>query len=1101
MADRDKVDELVIELNARDKATQKIDNLAKSLRGLGDSLTVGLSSAKMNSVASSLKNISSATQELGRSTRAINNLPKLTTELSNMMNTLHDAPSISKDVLSLAHALSKIDGSAIKGFSNITSPKINTEQASEGMKAIESEERKVDSQTKEVTQSMNNFGNVVRKAFANIPSLLGNLKKINFSGIANQLNSILGKVGNLGKKLLGLYKNVSLIHRLSNISLKKGFTTLLRYTVGIRSIFVLTNKIRSAIEDGNKNLAQYSDTFNKSMSLYKSGLGTMKNALSVAFAPLVNYFSSAVNKIIDSFIDAFNTIARLMARLTGAKQVVQATRYYNDFADSLGSASKNAKDLTTGIDELNILNDTSSSSSGGTSTDVQDMFETVDVGTEFDDWINSLKDMWDKADFYDLGQALADKINQALQNIDWETIKANAGKIGKSLATFLNGVFEEELNGVTLGYEIGKTIGEAINTGIEFAYAFVTEFHWDSFGQFIADGIKGALETIEWAKLGETLHRLVNGLLETLTTLFSDEQLWIDLGQSIGEFFSGIEWKETWFNFKNMVSALVGGIKTALKEWQEEDPESFNIAITIGIAIAGIKLVSMGGKIAWGLLGTSITNKIGEAIVGSVTANGVGATLQGVGSVLLPFGITLAVSILAVKFANWLQTKNEFGHTSFKKITDLFKFNKEGVNWNGDKVTYTVTLTTKIKNLQFDFQEWVEKVHKSWKETTDAFKENDLFGEIKKSYDENFSSIKEDWGTAIDNLKSKFEWLGDIFGSTTDKNDAFNKSATKSVSILGDQSTWVQTASTSLSDTYCGALEDSTEKTTTFSDTVKQAWEDIKENASTKLSELKENVSTSWQEYIENSATNWEEHKENLSTAWEEIKTNAGETFQNVKDSISTKWEETKTKTSTKWTEIKNNLSTTWTNLKKDATDKFNEMKENVTKSFNTLKENIKRPINAIIDFVEKMANAVVDAVNKIIETVNSMGSIDIPGIGTIGIAIPPLGYVHIPRLADGGFVPNTNMGSLFWAGENGAEIVAHASGGTEVLNTSQVASAVANGIREVVVDSVIPYLNDLVNTNQAIADKDMSVNIGDREIAEANRRGESSLGLQLVTV
>ena len=183
MADRDKVDELVIELTARDKATEKIDNLAKSLKGLGESLTTGLSSAKMNSVASSLKSISSATQELGRSTRAINNLPKLTTELSNMMNTLHDAPSISKDVLSLAHALSRIDGSAIKGFSQIATPKINTESTTDGMKAVESEERKVESQTKEVTLTFNNFGSVVRNAFQGIPSLLGKLGNIDFGKI------------------------------------------------------------------------------------------------------------------------------------------------------------------------------------------------------------------------------------------------------------------------------------------------------------------------------------------------------------------------------------------------------------------------------------------------------------------------------------------------------------------------------------------------------------------------------------------------------------------------------------------------------------------------------------------------------------------------------------------------------------------------------------------------------------------------------------------------------------------------------------------------------------------------------------------------------
>lgn len=1015
MADRDKVDELVIELTARDKATEKIDNLARSLRGLGDSLTVGLGSSKLNSVANSLKSITVATQELGRSTRAINNLPKLTTELSNMMNSLHNAPSISKDVLSLAHALSKIDGSAIKGFSKIASPKVKTDSNVQEMKALENEEQKVDSQTKEVTKSFNGFGNAVRNALKGVPSTLGKLSKLDIGKTANKLNSVIGKIGNLGKKVASLYKNVSLTHKLSNMSFKKSFTSLLRYTVGIRSLFVLANRIRSSIEDGNKNLAKYSDTFNKSMSLYKSGLGTMKNAMSVAFAPLVNYFSSAVNRIIDSFINAFNTIARLMARLTGAKQVVQATRYYNDFGDSLGKAGKNAKDLTTGIDELNILNDQSGGGSGGASTGVQDMFETVDVTTEFDSWIDKMKSMWDKADFTDLGTTLADKINGALQNIDWEKIQGNARKLGKSLATFLNGVFEEELNGQTFGFTIGKTIGEAVNTGIEFSYAFVTNFHWDSFGQAIADGIKGALETIEWRKWAETLHGLVNGLLETLTTLFSDEQMWQDLGRAIGQFFSGISWSETWFNFKGMVKALAKGIKTALQEWKETDSESFNIALTLGIAIAGIKLVSAGSKIAWSILGSSIMKQIGEAIL----ANGIGATILDVGSIMLPIGITLVVSLVAIKFANWLQTKNEFGHTSFQKITDLIQFKDQSVDWNGNECTYSVTLTEKFKDWKVDYQQWIYNTGVAW------------------------DDIKETTKTKLQELK---EYIA-------------------------------------------------------------ISWENIKENSGSALETLRGNVSSKWEEIKNNTSYNWNNIKDSLASIWSRVKEDGRSKFTDLKETISTKWNEVKTNSGTIWETIKSTLSTKWSGIKTDGSTKFTQLKTNVVSAFTGIKNGIKAPINSIIGFVESMVNKIVDGVNFISDKIKEFTTFSWtnPITGTEyksdGISLPKVQPISIPRLADGGYVPNTNMGSLFWAGENGAEIVANASGGTEVLNATQVASAVSSGVRQAIIDAITPYMVELVNSNQAIADKDMSVNIGDRDIAEANRRGEISLGLQLVTM
>jgi hypothetical protein len=40
------------------------------------------------------------------------------------------------------------------------------------------------------------------------------------------------------------------------------------------------------------------------------------------------------------------------------------------------------------------------------------------------------------------------------------------------------------------------------------------------------------------------------------------------------------------------------------------------------------------------------------------------------------------------------------------------------------------------------------------------------------------------------------------------------------------------------------------------------------------------------------------------------------------------------------------------------------------------------------------------------------------------------------------------NHGSLFWAGENGAEIVGNAGGRTEVLNKSQIASAMYSAVQ-----------------------------------------------------
>ena len=44
------------------------------------------------------------------------------------------------------------------------------------------------------------------------------------------------------------------------------------------------------------------------------------------------------------------------------------------------------------------------------------------------------------------------------------------------------------------------------------------------------------------------------------------------------------------------------------------------------------------------------------------------------------------------------------------------------------------------------------------------------------------------------------------------------------------------------------------------------------------------------------------------------------------------------------------------------------------------------------------------------------------------------------------------------------------------------------------------PYLADIAESSRVTANKDFSVNIGDRDIARANNRGQRLIGYQLIT-
>ena len=83
-------------------------------------------------------------------------------------------------------------------------------------------------------------------------------------------------------------------------------------------------------------------------------------------------------------------------------------------------------------------------------------------------------------------------------------------------------------------------------------------------------------------------------------------------------------------------------------------------------------------------------------------------------------------------------------------------------------------------------------------------------------------------------------------------------------------------------------------------------------------------------------------------------------------------------------------------------------------------------------------------------------------GVGSLGAILNALGLAGAFGLAGGGVVPNT--GSLFYAGEAGAEVVANLGHSTGVMNVSQMQDAVANGNIEVV-NAIYALANTVVNT------------------------------------
>lgn len=434
-----------------------------------------------------------------------------------------------------------------------------------------------------------------------------NLAKVSLSLIPGFNRGILGaKKGNDG----------------FNFSISKAIKNVLRYGFGIRSLFVLFNKLRAAMVLGFGNLAHYSDETNANISTLASCLNQLKNSMATAFDPILSVITPILERLISALVAASNAVAHFLAALTGASSFKVAKRVATDYAASLdknakstSNANKEAekyKKTILGFDEINQLNDTSDKSggsgggAGGDGINYGDMFDTIEVSNEFSDFADKIKQMWREADFTELGTILGTKLKSGLESIPWSDIQIVAQKVGKSLATFINGGVE--VSG--LGTAIGTTIGNAINTGILTVESFAGNLHWDSVGKFVKDGINGALSTINWKEAITTAGYIGAGVASAI-----NEVMTVDTLENVGSTVAGalntvIEYAHTFVSnakWGDWGTAVASGLNKLFQDFNWE-----GAGLTLRGAVNGF--VTFFSNVAKGTDWKLFGRKVSEAI-------------------------------------------------------------------------------------------------------------------------------------------------------------------------------------------------------------------------------------------------------------------------------------------------------------------------------------------------------------------------------------------------------------------------------------------------------------------------------------------------------
>lgn len=643
-----------------------------------------------------------------------------------------------------------------------------------------------------------------------------------------------------------------------------------------------------------------------------------------------------------------------------------------------------------------------------------------------------VEDTEDYAEALDDAAGAAKKLKGQLRGIDelnnLTTNKGNGGGAGGSsgLGAGIESIWDQIIDtdriynsDVKNWKDFGQRIANAIGSGLGSIDWQTVYSKAANFGTNFADFLNGLIQPDVWKLFGKTI---AGGLMTAVEFAFSfgDEFDWENLGTSIAEGINGFFEEFDGGRLAAAVNKIAEGIQKTLKtavekiEWSEvfSDMLSFLTNLSVGT-------VTLTGEFIF------------AAGTGLLVANALKAAVTALGPIGL--GTIIVTAAIGFKVGNWigeqweeaLGTNPITGETYWYEFWEkIFKVSEKALKaviptsnaisaifvggWGGDGVFIASKIEKKVKESFFgahglesdkDFKEWGNNFWNNFWGIEDKDQEQGPKSWFTLFQEELAKS--ENTATGEDYYNFYFGWIEEKIPKAI---DWLTKLAAKFGSFLGDAN--LEGLVSKMGDlasgiSLCGGgLTTLTENFGTFTEDTKTLLENWFEN----------NVKP----------------KFSLDT-WLGLVTN-------IKDSIVQIWNETVefwTKAVPEW--IADHVEPFF---KKDTwLGYIDGIKEAFREIWNGPLEFARNFFNSVGDMAEKFINGTIDGFGKLVAAKGILTD------KTVNFAIT---HIDIPTFATGGY-PST--GSLFWAGERGAEMVGSVNGKTTVASNGEI-TGIASAIR-----------------------------------------------------
>lgn len=335
-------------------------------------------------------------------------------------------------------------------------------------------------------------------------------------------------IGNLGRRIkdaavgfLTLGRNA----KQSKSGLLSSLGTVLKYVIGVRSLFAAVRMAKKAVVEGMQNLAQVSGSTNASISSLMSSLTYLKNAFATAFAPILTVVAPIITTFINLIAQAVTYIGMFFAALTGASSFKRAIPVQEDFAagledtadsasdaaDATEDAAKAAEDYLSPLDEISKFQDNLSDSGGGgsggktpkyTPPSASEMFEDVPIEPIASDLAEKVKAIFAKI-FEPFKEAWASEGQKTIDAAKYalESLGQLASSVGNSMMeVWTNGTGTQMITTMLqIAQDLLVTIG---NIAIQWNTAWNTDNLGTQVVQNIANLLQIALDTIHQITAG-----------------------------------------------------------------------------------------------------------------------------------------------------------------------------------------------------------------------------------------------------------------------------------------------------------------------------------------------------------------------------------------------------------------------------------------------------------------------------------------------------------------------------------------------------------------------------------------------------------------------